>query len=124
VVPDAGRACFSTSAKDIANEMEIAASPGGVTFYVQVQPRASREAIAGERGDALKIHVTAPPVDDCANEALVQLLARRLNVPRAAVRIVAGEKSSRKRVVVAGVQREQVLALAATAERPAKKAKD
>ena len=104
--------------------METAVSPGSVTFYVQVQPRASRAAIEGEHGDALKIRLTAPPVDDRANQALVRLLAERLNVPRAAVRIVAGEKSRRKRVTVAGVKREQVLALAAAAKRPAKKAKD
>ena len=104
--------------------MEVAASPGGVTFYVQVQPRASRDAIEGEYADALKIRLSAPPVDDRANAALVRLLAERLNVPRAAVRIVAGEKSRRKRVVVAGVKREQVLALAAAAKRPAKKPKD
>jgi uncharacterized protein (TIGR00251 family) len=104
--------------------METAVSPGSVTFYVQVQPRASRDAIEGEHGDALKIRLTAPPVDDRANQALVRLLAERLNVPRAAVRIVAGEKSRRKRVTVAGVKREQVLALAAAAKRPAKKAKD
>jgi uncharacterized protein (TIGR00251 family) len=104
--------------------METAVSPGSVTFCVQVQPRASRAAIEGEHGDALKIRLTAPPVDDRANQALVRLLAERLNVPRAAVRIVAGEKSRRKRVTVAGVKREQVLALAAAAKRPAKKAKD
>ena len=104
--------------------MEIAACPGGVTFYVQVQPRASRDAIEGEHADALKIRLTAPPVDNRANDALVQLLAERLNVPRTAVRIVAGERSRRKRVVVTGVKREQVLALAAAAKRPAKKAKD
>jgi uncharacterized protein (TIGR00251 family) len=104
--------------------METAVSPGSVTFCVQVQPRASRDAIEGEHGDALKIRLTAPPVDDRANQALVRLLAERLNVPRAAVRIVAGEKSRRKRVTVAGVKREQVLALAAAAKRPAKKAKD
>jgi hypothetical protein len=104
--------------------MEITASHGGVAFYVQVKPRASRDAVAGEHGDALKIRLTAPPVNDRANEALMQLLAHRLNVPRAAVRIVAGEKSRRKRVVVTGAKREQVLALAAAAKRPAKKAKD
>jgi uncharacterized protein (TIGR00251 family) len=104
--------------------MEIAASPGGVTFYVQVQPRASRDAIAGGHVDALKIRLTTPPVDERANDALVRLLAERLNVPRAAVRIMAGEKSRRKRVVVTGVERDQVVALAAAAERPAKKAKD
>ena len=104
--------------------MEIAASPGGVSFYVQVQPRASYDEIAGEHADALKIRLSAPPVNDRANDALVQLLAQRLNVPRAAVRIVAGEKSRRKRVVVTGVKREQVLALLAVAKRPTKKAKD
>jgi uncharacterized protein (TIGR00251 family) len=106
------------------NKMDIGATNGSVSFYVQVQPRASRDAIAGEHGDALKIRLTAPPVDDRANEALERLLAERLNVPRAAVRIVAGETSRRKRVVVAGVKREQVLALVSAANRAAKKAKD
>jgi uncharacterized protein (TIGR00251 family) len=96
--------------------MEIVEDKESVSFYVQVQPRASRDAIAGEHGDALKIRLTAPPVDDRANDALVRLLADCLNVPRAAVRIVAGEKSRRKRVAVAGVQREQVLALVAAEE--------
>lgn len=91
---------------------------------MQVQPRASRDAIEGEYADALEIPLCAPPVDNRANEALVQLLAERLNVPRAAVRIVAGEKSRRKRVVVAGVKREQVLQLLAAAKCPAKEAKD
>jgi uncharacterized protein (TIGR00251 family) len=104
--------------------MEIAAGDGNVSFYVQVQPRASRDAIEGEYAGALKIRLTAPPVDDRANEALVRLLAERLNVPLAAVRIVAGEKSRRKRLVVAGVKREQVLALLTATKLPAKEAKD
>jgi uncharacterized protein (TIGR00251 family) len=104
--------------------MEIASGPEGVTFYVQLQPRASRDAIEGEYADALKIRLTAPPVDNRANEALVLLLAQRLNVPRAAVRIVGGKKSRRKRVVVAGVKREHVLALVPGSKPTAKKAKD
>ena len=104
--------------------MEITANDDGVSFYVQVQPRASRDAIEGEFADALRIRLAAPPLDDRANEALRRLLAERLNVPRAAVRIVAGEKSRRKRVVVAGVTSDQVLALLAAAKLPAKKAKD
>jgi uncharacterized protein len=104
--------------------MEITASDDGVSFYVQVQPRASRDAIEGEYAGALRIRLTAPPVDGRANQALTRLLATRLNVPRAAVRIVAGEKSRRKRVVVASVTRDQVLALLAAAKLPAKKAKD
>jgi len=106
------------------NEMEITASDGSVSFCVQVQPRASRDAIEGEYAGALKIRLRAPPADDRANEALVRLLAERLNVPLAAVRIVAGDKSRRKRVIVAGVRREQVLALLPAAKRPAKTAKD
>jgi uncharacterized protein (TIGR00251 family) len=104
--------------------VEIAASDGGVSFYVRVQPRASCDTIEGEYADALKIRLTAPPVDDRANEALVCLLAERLNVPRAAVRIVTGEKSRRKRVVVTGVKREHVLALLSAAKHPKKKSKD
>ena len=111
-------------ARKSQNEMEIAASDGSVSFYVQVQPRASRDAIEGEYTGALKVRLTAPPVDDRANEALVRLLAERLNVPLAAVRIVAGEKSRRKRLVVAGVKREHVLALRTATKRPAKEAKD
>lgn len=106
------------------NEMEITASDGSVSFYVQLQPRASRDAIEGEYAGALKVRLTAPPVDDRANEALARLLAERLNVPLAAVRIVAGDKSRRKCVIVAGLRREQVLALLSAAKRPAKKAKD
>lgn len=104
--------------------MEIVASDAGVSFYVQVQPRASRDAIEGELGDALKIRLTAPPVYDRANQALMQLLAERLNVPRAAVRIVAGEKSRRKRVSVAGVSRAQALELQAAVKRPVKEVND
>jgi uncharacterized protein (TIGR00251 family) len=104
--------------------METTASAGGVSFCVQVQPRVSRNAIAGECADALKVHPTASPVHDGADKALIRVLAQRLNVPLAAVRIVAGEKSRRKRLVVAGMKREQVLALLAATRRPAKEVKD
>ena len=78
--------------------MDVVATAEGVVFYVQVQPRASHDAIEGEYADALKMRLTAPPVDDRANDALRRLLAERLNVPVSAVRIVSGEKSRRKRV--------------------------
>ena len=86
-------------------------SQGTVSFEVRVAPRASRNAIEGEHGGALKVRLTAPPVDDRANESLCRLFAGCLKVPLAAVRIVAGEKSRTKRVAVSGVTREQVLAL-------------
>jgi uncharacterized protein (TIGR00251 family) len=84
---------------------------GVVTFSVRVAPRASRDAIEGEYQGALKVRLTAPPVDDRANEALRRLLAERLNVPVSAVRIVAGEKSRTKRISVAGATKAQVEAL-------------
>jgi uncharacterized protein (TIGR00251 family) len=90
----------------------ISETAGGVTFAVRVAPRASRDAIEGEHQGALKVRLTAPPVDDRANEALVRLLAGRLKVSKSAVRIVAGEKSRTKRVEVAGASRAQVLELA------------
>jgi len=83
--------------------MQITEKDGAVSFSVRVQPRASRDEIVGEYREGLKIRLTAPPVDDRANEALRKLLASRLNVPVAAVRIAAGEHSRNKRVEVRGV---------------------
>jgi uncharacterized protein len=91
--------------------VEILVRNGGVEIAVRVAPRASRDAIEGEYNGALKVRLTAPPVDDRANEALRRLLAERLKVPASAVRIVAGEKSRTKRVSISGVTRAQVAAL-------------
>lgn len=92
--------------------MQVTEKDGAVSFAVRVQPRASRDEIAGEWQDALKIRLTAPPVDDRANEALRRLLAARLKVPLSAVRIAAGERSRTKRVEIQGVTATQILALA------------
>jgi uncharacterized protein len=91
--------------------MEIRERGGAVEFAVRVAPRSSRDAIEGEHDSALKVRLTAPPVDDRANEALRRLLAERLKVPVSTVRIVAGERSRAKRVSIAGVSRAQVAAL-------------
>ena len=91
--------------------MEVTEKDGKVSFAVRVQPRASRDEIVGEYQDALKIRLTAPPVDDRANEALRNLLASRLKVPLAAVRIAAGEHSRTKRVEISGISRASVLGL-------------
>jgi uncharacterized protein (TIGR00251 family) len=91
--------------------MEIKKHGDDVVFAVRVAPRASRNAIEGEFQGALKVRLTAPPVDDRANTALRRLLAEHLNVPVSAVRIVAGEKSRTKRVAVAGATLAQITAL-------------
>lgn len=82
----------------------IAAVPGGVRLRLRVQPRASRTEVAGTHGDAIRVRLTAPPVDGAANEALVRFLAERLGVSRAAVRVVSGETSRSKVVEVDGVE--------------------
>jgi uncharacterized protein len=91
--------------------MEVKESQGSVSFEVRVSPRASRDGIEGEHGGALRVRLTAPPLDDRANDSLRRLLAERLKVSLSAVRIVAGEKSRVKRVAISAVTREQVLAL-------------
>jgi len=91
--------------------IEIAERDGAVVFAVRVTPRASREAIEGEHQGALKVRLTAPPLEGRANDALRRLLAARLNVPLSAVRIVGGEKCRNKRVAIAAVSRAQVFCL-------------
>jgi uncharacterized protein (TIGR00251 family) len=81
----------------------ITEKDGKVSFAVRVQPRASRDDFAGEYQDGLKIRLTAPPLDDRANDALRKLLASRLKVPLTAVRIASGERSRNKRVEIHGV---------------------
>ncbi len=85
---------------------------GSVRFAVRVQPRASRSEIVGVHGDALKVRLTAPPVDGAANAALVELLAAALGVPRRAVRVVGGATSRGKIVEVDGVAVENIRRLA------------
>jgi uncharacterized protein (TIGR00251 family) len=92
--------------------VQITKKDGVVSFAVRVQPRASRDEIAGEWQEGLKIRLTAPPVDDRANEALRRFLAASLKVPLSAVRIAAGERSRTKRVEVRGVTAEAVRELA------------
>ena len=92
--------------------MQIREKDGTVSFAVRVQPRASRDEIAGEYQEGLKIRLTAPPVDDRANEALRKLLAARLKVPLAAVRIASGERSRTKRVEIRGVTAATIRMLA------------
>jgi uncharacterized protein (TIGR00251 family) len=96
--------------------IEITEREGGVVFAARVTPRASRDAIEGEHQGALKVRLTAPPVEDRANESLCRLLAGRLNVPRSAVRIVAGKKSRMKRILISGVSRAQILSLLGTGQ--------
>jgi uncharacterized protein (TIGR00251 family) len=83
-------------------------SSAGVSFAVKVQPRAKKNAIVGELGDALKVSLTAPPVEGRANDACIEFFANLLKVPRSSVSIASGEKSRRKVIRVAGLSAEEL----------------
>jgi uncharacterized protein (TIGR00251 family) len=75
-----------------------------VILELHVQPGASRSEFAGEHGGRLKVRLAAPPVEGKANDALVEFLAGYFGVAKRNVRIAAGLKSRRKRVVIEGAQ--------------------
>lgn len=89
----------------------VEAVSGGVRFDLRVSPRASRDAIGGVHDGALRVRITAPPVDGEANAAIIEALSKALKVPKRAVTIVAGATSKTKRVKVDGVTPEDVRAL-------------
>ena len=91
--------------------LEVQEREGTVIFSVRVQPRASKDEIAGEIGGALKVRLRAPAVEGRANEALVEFLAQLLKTPRSAVRILGGERSRKKRLEIRGVTQQQILSL-------------
>lgn len=88
--------------------LEIALTEGGVVFTVRVQPRASRDEIAGVIDGAMKVRLQAPAVEDRANQALCEYLARLLKTPKSAVRILSGERSRMKRIAIRGVTEREV----------------
>lgn len=77
---------------------------------MRVQPRASRDALAGERDGALLVRLTAPPVEGAANAALVRLLGKTLGVAPSALRILAGSTGRSKVVAVEGLDAAAVRA--------------
>jgi uncharacterized protein len=86
----------------------IRESAGAVTFAVKVHPRAKKDAITGQVGDALKLALNAPPVDGKANAACIRFLAEILRVPRSSVTIAAGENNRNKLIRVVGVSASAV----------------
>jgi uncharacterized protein (TIGR00251 family) len=86
----------------------IKSQNGGVLLSVKVQPRASRNEIAGALGDELKIKVTAPPVDSAANEAVINLLAEILRCPKGAIALVRGQTARHKAILIRGLTAGEV----------------
>jgi len=90
--------------------LDLREGPEGVRLRVRVQPRASRDAIGGEREGALVVRLTAPPVEGAANEALARLLGKALGVAPSAVRITGGATGRNKVLAVAGLDAAAVRA--------------
>jgi uncharacterized protein len=91
--------------------LNIQERDGAVVVAVRVQPRASRDEVIGELGGALKVRLRASAVENRANETLCEYLAALLKTPKAAVRILSGERSRIKRIEIRGVTTQQVLGL-------------
>jgi uncharacterized protein (TIGR00251 family) len=86
----------------------------GLTFAVRVVPRASTSAVGGEYNGALRVRISAPPVDGAANQELTRVLARSFRVPQNAVEIISGSNSKNKIVRLQGADAtrlEQLTAL-------------
>ncbi len=83
----------------------------GVVFKAIVQPRSSRNEIAGLHGDALKIRLTAPPVEGAANKMCIGFLAKCLKVKKSDIQIVRGQSRRAKKVLVKSASRKEVESL-------------
>ena len=89
----------------------LQASGDAVIVTIHAQPGAKSAGVAGPHGDALKVRVSAPPVDGKANQALAEFLARSLGIPPSQVSLLSGDSSRRKRFRLEGVDPARVLEL-------------
>lgn len=89
-------------------EFKITDAESGAAFPVRVIPRASKNEVEGITGNALKVRLTAPPVEGAANEALIELLAERLKIRKSQIEIVAGQTSQHKMISIVGLQPSEV----------------
>ena len=80
--------------------LETKTSADGLTFWVLVQPRASRKGVVGIHQDALKVKLTAPPVEGAANEQCIEVLAKALERPKSTLSILNGQTNRRKQILV------------------------
>jgi uncharacterized protein (TIGR00251 family) len=80
--------------------LSIQENSRGITFKVFIQPKSAKNMIAGLHGDAIKIKLTAPPVDGAANKMCIQYLAKCLNVSKSSLKIISGQTSRTKQILL------------------------
>lgn len=84
--------------------LPIKETKDGIVFNIRVVPRSSKSELAGIQEDALKVKITAPPVEGKANEECIKLIADKLGVRKSRVAIISGHKSKRKTIAVSGLK--------------------
>jgi hypothetical protein len=100
---------FVISYQDQTSQLiPIRETAGHITFSIKVQPRAKKNAITGIVGDALKISLTAPPVDGKANRAVIEFFSGIFKIPRSSITIASGETSRLKVIRISGVDQAMV----------------
>lgn len=87
---------------------EVRDTSQGAAFAIRVHPRAKKDGVTGEVGEALKVALTAPPVEGRANEACIEFFAKLLKLPRSSVTIAAGQNSRNKVIWIAGLSADEV----------------
>jgi hypothetical protein len=80
--------------------LQVTATATGTRLEIRVMPRAPRQKLDGIRDGRLIVRVTAAPVDDAANDAVITLLAKTLELPRSALRITAGQTRRNKTIEI------------------------
>ncbi len=94
----------------MSTTLELRETARGVAFGVEVKVRASRTRVLGVKADCLSVALAAPPVDGAANEALRAELADYFDVPKSQIRLIAGEKSRKKKIEIEGLTPAAILA--------------
>jgi uncharacterized protein (TIGR00251 family) len=90
------------------HRFKITHAEGGTAFAVRVVPRASKNEVSGRYGQAIKIRLTAPPVEGSANRALIDFLSQILDVRKNQIEILAGHSARDKIVCVVGLTPQEV----------------
>ena len=89
--------------------LKVSRTPDGVSFAVRMQPRASKDALAGLHEGALKVRLCAPPVDGAANLTLLKFLAKIIKLNSSRLEIASGRNSKLKRIKAAGLDEAELI---------------
>ena len=80
---------------------------GSLLLKLLVQPKASRNEIAGLHNDALKIRLTTPPIEGRANKAVIAFIAKQLHLPKSSLTIKSGHQNRNKQVLIQGCEEKK-----------------